>query len=40
MNLISIRENPKYKDKVIQYFQSKWGNESSNWSMKIALLTV
>ena len=30
MNLISIRKNPEYKNRAIQYFQSKWGNESSN----------
>ncbi|NLK75977.1 MAG: GNAT family N-acetyltransferase [Clostridiales bacterium] len=30
MNLVSVRENPEYKDLTIQYFQSKWGNESSN----------
>jgi GNAT superfamily N-acetyltransferase len=30
MNLVSVRENPEYKDLAIQYFQSKWGNESSN----------
>jgi GNAT superfamily N-acetyltransferase len=24
MKVISIRENPEYKDKAIKYFQSKW----------------
>lgn len=30
MNLVSVRENPEYKDLAIQYFQNKWGNEASN----------
>lgn len=30
MNLISIRKNPEYKNRAIQYFQNKWGNESKN----------
>lgn len=30
MNIVSVRENLEYKDLAIQYFQSKWGNESSN----------
>lgn len=24
MRIISVRENPKYKDKIIQYFQNSW----------------
>jgi hypothetical protein len=24
MNIISVKENPEYKDRAIQYFQSKW----------------
>ena len=30
MNLVSVRENPEFKDLAIQYFQSKWASESSN----------
>lgn len=26
MKVISVRENPEYKDKAIQYFQAKWKN--------------
>ena len=26
MKIISIRENPEYKDQAIKYFQSKWQN--------------
>ena len=29
MNIISVKESPEYKDKAIQYFQSKWANEDS-----------
>lgn len=29
MNIISVKENPEYKDKAIQYFQSKWASEDS-----------
>jgi len=29
MTVISIRENPKYKDSAIKYFQEKWANEDS-----------
>lgn len=29
MELISVRENPEYKDRMIKYFQSKWASESS-----------
>ena len=30
MKIISVRENPEFKDLAIQYIQSKWGSESSN----------
>src|SRR5690554_3596950 len=30
MKLISVRENPEYKDLAIQYFQRIWASESSN----------
>ncbi len=29
MELISVRERPEYKDRVIEYFQSKWASEAS-----------
>lgn len=29
MKIISIRENPEYKDIAIQYFQEKWANENT-----------
>lgn len=29
MKIISIRENPAYTSKAIQYFQSKWANENT-----------
>lgn len=29
MKIISVRENPKFKDTAIEYIQSKWANESS-----------
>lgn len=29
MNIISIKEKPAYKDKAIQYFQSKWASQDS-----------
>lgn len=29
IKLISIKENPEYKDKAISYFQEKWANEKS-----------
>jgi GNAT superfamily N-acetyltransferase len=29
MKIISVRENPEYKDKTIKYLQSKWANEKS-----------
>ena len=29
MNIISVRENPAYKDIAIKYFQLKWANEDS-----------
>lgn len=30
MNVVSVRENPGFKDLAIRYFQSKWANENSN----------
>lgn len=30
MQIVSVRENPEFKDLAIQYFQSKWANEDSN----------
>lgn len=29
MNIISVKESPKFKDKAIQYFQSKWATGDS-----------
>lgn len=29
MKLISVRENPEYRERIIEYFQSKWANEAS-----------
>ncbi len=29
MKIISVRENPEYKDIAIQYFQEKWANENT-----------
>ena len=29
MTIINVRENPEYKEKSIEYFQSKWANEQS-----------
>lgn len=29
MKIISVRENPEYKEMVIQYFQEKWASEDS-----------
>lgn len=29
VRIISVRENPKYKEIVIKYFQDKWSNENS-----------
>jgi len=29
MKVISIKENPEYKDMSIKYIQSKWANEKS-----------
>lgn len=29
MRIISVRESPEYKDKVIKYFQSKWASNES-----------
>lgn len=29
MNIISVKENPEYKDRAIRYFQSKWATENS-----------
>ena len=29
MKLISVKENPEFKGKAIQYFQSKWASEQS-----------
>ncbi len=29
MKIISVRENPEFKDRAIQYFQEKWANEST-----------
>lgn len=30
MDIISIREQPHYKDQAIIYFQDKWGSETTN----------
>lgn len=30
IKIVSVRENPDFKDLAIKYFQSKWGNEDSN----------
>jgi len=29
MKIISVKENPEYKDRAIRYFQSKWASENS-----------
>ena len=29
MRIISIKENPEYKDRAIKYFQSKWASKES-----------
>jgi hypothetical protein len=29
MEIVSIKQNPKYKDQAIKYFQSKWATEQS-----------
>jgi N-acetylglutamate synthase-like GNAT family acetyltransferase len=29
MQIVSVRENPEYKEKAIEYLQSKWANEDS-----------
>lgn len=29
MQIISVKENPEYKERAIHYFQSKWANEES-----------
>ena len=29
MRIISVRDSPEYKDKVIKYFQSKWASKKS-----------
>lgn len=29
MKIISVRENPDFKDTVIEYFQKKWANEKT-----------
>ncbi|HAQ60462.1 TPA: GNAT family N-acetyltransferase [Candidatus Delongbacteria bacterium] len=29
MKIISVRENPEYKDTAISYFQKHWGNENT-----------
>lgn len=29
MEIITIKQNPEYKDQAIKYFQSKWANEQS-----------
>lgn len=29
MNIISVKERPEFKEKAIQYFQSKWASEES-----------
>lgn len=29
MELISVRERPEYKEKIIKFFQNKWASESS-----------
>lgn len=29
MNILSVKENPEYKEKAIQYFQNKWANKDS-----------
>jgi N-acetylglutamate synthase-like GNAT family acetyltransferase len=29
MNIISIKDNPEYKEKAIQYIQSKWASKDS-----------
>ncbi|MDR6088031.1 hypothetical protein QE441_003825 [Chryseobacterium sp. SORGH_AS909] len=36
MNIISIRKNPDYKDKAIQYFQDSWGPKYPLSFMKTA----
>lgn len=30
MHVVSVKENPGFKDLAIKYFQSKWANEDSN----------
>lgn len=29
MQIMNVRENPKYKEAAIKYFQNKWANENS-----------
>lgn len=38
MNIISVKESPKYKDKAFQYFQSKWAITLGSKSFRIGVI--